>query len=114
MSLENGCELGKEDHVVRLQRQVERLEEENRDFLAALEDAMEQYKLQVCSLGLPPCKDPFPLLLPFGTSQPHSLPSLGSQGLLLPLPPLHLYSAHRPSPFEIFDLKHCLPHASPL
>lgn len=28
-----------------------RLEEENRDFLAALEDAMEQYKLQVgCSL----------------------------------------------------------------
>lgn len=24
-----------------------RLEEENRDFLAALEDAMEQYKLQV-------------------------------------------------------------------
>ncbi|KYO21085.1 hypothetical protein Y1Q_0001389 [Alligator mississippiensis] len=46
VSLENGCELGKEDHVVRLQRQVERLEEENRDFLAALEDAMEQYKLQ--------------------------------------------------------------------
>lgn len=30
-----------------LERQVERLEEENRDFLAALEDAMEQYKLQV-------------------------------------------------------------------
>ncbi|KAL6047419.1 hypothetical protein STEG23_011000 [Scotinomys teguina] len=29
-----------------LQRQVARLEEENRDFLAALEDAMEQYKLQ--------------------------------------------------------------------
>uniref|UniRef100_A0A8B9UY51 Kinesin family member 7 n=1 Tax=Anas zonorhyncha TaxID=75864 RepID=A0A8B9UY51_9AVES len=33
-------------HVAKLQRQVERLEEENRDFLAALEDAMEQYKLQ--------------------------------------------------------------------
>ncbi|XP_025065467.1 kinesin-like protein KIF7 isoform X4 [Alligator sinensis] len=49
VSLENGCELGKEDHVVRLQRQVERLEEENRDFLAALEDAMEQYKLQLSS-----------------------------------------------------------------
>lgn len=33
-----------------LQSQVARLEEENRDFLAALEDAMEQYKLQVgCS-----------------------------------------------------------------
>lgn len=30
-----------------------RLEEENRDFLAALEDAMEQYKLQV-GLPLPP------------------------------------------------------------
>ncbi|XP_052568375.1 kinesin-like protein KIF7 isoform X3 [Peromyscus californicus insignis] len=30
----------------RLQNQVARLEEENRDFLAALEDAMEQYKLQ--------------------------------------------------------------------
>jgi hypothetical protein len=30
-----------------LQNQVARLEEENRDFLAALEDAMEQYKLQV-------------------------------------------------------------------
>uniref|UniRef100_A0A8C3NVN0 Kinesin family member 7 n=1 Tax=Cyanoderma ruficeps TaxID=181631 RepID=A0A8C3NVN0_9PASS len=32
--------------LAKLQRQVERLEEENRDFLAALEDAMEQYKLQ--------------------------------------------------------------------
>lgn len=30
-----------------------RLEEENRDFLAALEDAMEQYKLQV---GCPFCR----------------------------------------------------------
>lgn len=28
-----------------------RLEEENRDFLAALEDAMEQYKLQVFGGG---------------------------------------------------------------
>ncbi|XP_059128668.1 kinesin-like protein KIF7 isoform X2 [Peromyscus eremicus] len=33
-------------HLQRLQNQVARLEEENRDFLAALEDAMEQYKLQ--------------------------------------------------------------------
>ncbi|XP_022366965.1 kinesin-like protein KIF7 [Enhydra lutris kenyoni] len=32
--------------VFALQSQVARLEEENRDFLAALEDAMEQYKLQ--------------------------------------------------------------------
>ncbi|XP_062062226.1 kinesin-like protein KIF7 isoform X2 [Lepus europaeus] len=32
--------------LLTLQSQVARLEEENRDFLAALEDAMEQYKLQ--------------------------------------------------------------------
>ncbi|XP_060035401.1 kinesin-like protein KIF7 isoform X2 [Erinaceus europaeus] len=32
--------------MLALQSQVARLEEENRDFLAALEDAMEQYKLQ--------------------------------------------------------------------
>ncbi|ERE79852.1 kinesin-like protein KIF7-like protein [Cricetulus griseus] len=32
--------------LMTLQSQVARLEEENRDFLAALEDAMEQYKLQ--------------------------------------------------------------------
>ncbi|KAF7466956.1 Hypothetical predicted protein [Marmota monax] len=32
--------------LLNLQSQVARLEEENRDFLAALEDAMEQYKLQ--------------------------------------------------------------------
>nr|XP_055219049.1 kinesin-like protein KIF7 isoform X1 [Gorilla gorilla gorilla] len=32
--------------LLTLQNQVARLEEENRDFLAALEDAMEQYKLQ--------------------------------------------------------------------
>lgn len=36
-----------------LQSQVAQLEEENRDFLAALEDAMEQYKLQV---GFPFCR----------------------------------------------------------
>lgn len=44
---EKGCESIKDEQVAKLQRQVERLEEENRDFLAALEDAMEQYKLQV-------------------------------------------------------------------
>nr|XP_056722092.1 kinesin-like protein KIF7 [Euleptes europaea] len=38
-----GPETVREDSLA---RQVERLEEENRDFLAALEDAMEQYKLQ--------------------------------------------------------------------
>lgn len=35
------------EEVVRLEQQVERLEKENQDFLAALEDAMEQYKAQV-------------------------------------------------------------------
>uniref|UniRef100_A0A670K2U5 Kinesin family member 7 n=1 Tax=Podarcis muralis TaxID=64176 RepID=A0A670K2U5_PODMU len=44
-----GSEAVREEHMARLERQVERLEEENRDFLAALEDAMEQYKLQLCS-----------------------------------------------------------------
>ncbi|XP_065703669.1 kinesin-like protein KIF7 isoform X2 [Patagioenas fasciata] len=43
---DKGCESIKDEQVAKLQRQVERLEEENRDFLAALEDAMEQYKLQ--------------------------------------------------------------------
>lgn len=47
VNTEKGCESIKDEHVAKLQRQVERLEEENRDFLAALEDAMEQYKLQV-------------------------------------------------------------------
>uniref|UniRef100_A0A672UEH0 Kinesin family member 7 n=1 Tax=Strigops habroptila TaxID=2489341 RepID=A0A672UEH0_STRHB len=41
-----GSKVAKAQQVAKLQRQVERLEEENRDFLAALEDAMEQYKLQ--------------------------------------------------------------------
>ncbi|NXB48383.1 KIF7 protein, partial [Leucopsar rothschildi] len=45
-STEKKCESIKDEQVAKLQRQVERLEEENRDFLAALEDAMEQYKLQ--------------------------------------------------------------------
>ncbi|XP_044294858.1 kinesin-like protein KIF7 isoform X2 [Varanus komodoensis] len=44
------CESTREVHVARLERQVGRLEEENRDFLAALEDAMEQYKLQSAKL----------------------------------------------------------------
>ncbi|XP_068059843.1 kinesin-like protein KIF7 [Anomalospiza imberbis] len=46
VSTEKKCESVKDEQVAKLQRQVERLEEENRDFLAALEDAMEQYKLQ--------------------------------------------------------------------
>ncbi|XP_036400407.1 kinesin-like protein kif7 [Megalops cyprinoides] len=36
----------REDHVARLQARVQQLERENTDFLAALEDAMEQYKQQ--------------------------------------------------------------------
>ncbi|NWY69408.1 KIF7 protein, partial [Erithacus rubecula] len=46
VSTEKKCESIRDEQVAKLQRQVERLEEENRDFLAALEDAMEQYKLQ--------------------------------------------------------------------
>ncbi|XP_074151240.1 kinesin-like protein KIF7 [Sminthopsis crassicaudata] len=41
-----GHEEGWEQQLLSLQSQVARLEEENKDFLAALEDAMEQYKLQ--------------------------------------------------------------------
>uniref|UniRef100_A0AAQ5YH68 Kinesin motor domain-containing protein n=1 Tax=Amphiprion ocellaris TaxID=80972 RepID=A0AAQ5YH68_AMPOC len=40
----------KEDGIAHLQSQIQRLERENTDFLAALEDAMEQYKQQVGSL----------------------------------------------------------------
>ncbi|NXD15850.1 KIF7 protein, partial [Nothocercus nigrocapillus] len=46
VNTEKGCESIRDEQVAKLQKQVERLEEENRDFLAALEDAMEQYKLQ--------------------------------------------------------------------
>ncbi|NWX22259.1 KIF7 protein, partial [Aegotheles bennettii] len=46
VNTENGGGSIRDEQVAKLQRQVERLEEENRDFLAALEDAMEQYKLQ--------------------------------------------------------------------
>ncbi|XP_074090208.1 kinesin-like protein KIF7 isoform X2 [Macrotis lagotis] len=41
-----GYEGDGEQQLLSLQNQVARLEEENKDFLAALEDAMEQYKLQ--------------------------------------------------------------------
>lgn len=37
----------KEDSIVQLQDQIQQLESENTDFLAALEDAMEQHKQQV-------------------------------------------------------------------
>ncbi|NXT24152.1 KIF7 protein, partial [Syrrhaptes paradoxus] len=46
VNAEKVCECLKDEQVAKLQRQVECLEKENRDFLAALEDAMEQYKLQ--------------------------------------------------------------------
>lgn len=42
----------KEDNIVQLQAQIQRLESENTDFLAALEDAMEQYKQQVRCSGI--------------------------------------------------------------
>ncbi|XP_047435675.1 kinesin-like protein kif7 [Mugil cephalus] len=43
-SHEQECE--KDDSIAHLQSQIQRLEQENTDFLAALEDAMEQYKQQ--------------------------------------------------------------------
>ncbi|RXM91428.1 Kinesin-like protein kif7 [Acipenser ruthenus] len=39
-------ETDREEYIAQLQARVQRLEEENSDFLAALEDAMEQYKQQ--------------------------------------------------------------------
>lgn len=42
----------KEDSIIQLQSQIQRLESENTDFLAALEDAMEQYKQQVRLRGV--------------------------------------------------------------
>uniref|UniRef100_A0AAQ4Q6D1 Kinesin family member 7 n=1 Tax=Gasterosteus aculeatus aculeatus TaxID=481459 RepID=A0AAQ4Q6D1_GASAC len=45
-STEDSVHGDKEDGIVLLQAQIERLEGENADFLAALEDAMEQYKQQ--------------------------------------------------------------------
>lgn len=42
----------KEDSIVQFQAQIQRLERENTDFLAALEDAMEQYKQQVRCSGI--------------------------------------------------------------
>ncbi|XP_060923979.1 kinesin-like protein kif7 isoform X2 [Limanda limanda] len=41
---------GENEDSVQLQAQIQRLEMENTDFLAALEDAMEQYKQQSCKL----------------------------------------------------------------
>lgn len=42
----------KDDGVAQLQARIQRLEKENTDFLAALEDAMEQYKQQVRRSGI--------------------------------------------------------------
>ncbi len=39
-----------EGYISQLQARIQRLEQENTDFLAALEDAMEQYKQQVREL----------------------------------------------------------------
>uniref|UniRef100_A0A8C1UNU0 Kinesin family member 7 n=1 Tax=Cyprinus carpio TaxID=7962 RepID=A0A8C1UNU0_CYPCA len=41
---------GRADYISQMQAQIQRLEQENTDFLAALEDAMEQYKQQVREL----------------------------------------------------------------
>uniref|UniRef100_A0A5S6NU99 Torsin-4A n=1 Tax=Xenopus tropicalis TaxID=8364 RepID=A0A5S6NU99_XENTR len=44
------CEIEKDKLIEKLQLQIQRLEDENREFLSALEDAMEQYKLQSTKL----------------------------------------------------------------
>ncbi|XP_075063877.1 kinesin-like protein KIF7 [Mixophyes fleayi] len=46
LSFESTCESEKDKCIEDLQCKIQRLEDENRDFLSALEDAMEQYKLQ--------------------------------------------------------------------
>ncbi|KAM8972299.1 kinesin-like protein KIF7 [Pelodytes ibericus] len=46
LRFENDCETDNSKCIEDLQSQIQRLEDENTDFLAALEDAMEQYKLQ--------------------------------------------------------------------
>ncbi|XP_076980289.1 kinesin-like protein KIF7 [Tamandua tetradactyla] len=68
--------------LLSLQAQVARLEEENRDFLAALEDAMEQYKLQSDRLREQQ-KEMAELRLRLETVRP----GWGAPGLLQDLPP---------------------------
>ncbi|XP_034045259.1 kinesin-like protein kif7 isoform X2 [Thalassophryne amazonica] len=76
----------KEDSVVQLQVQIRRLEKENTDFLAALEDAMEQYKQQ--SDKLQEQHDLIaelqsllstPGLMGLGLSRPHTAPISATQ-----------------------------------
>ncbi|EDL07057.1 mCG19450, isoform CRA_b [Mus musculus] len=68
--------------LLTLQSQVARLEEENRDFLAALEDAMEQYKLQSDRLREQQ-EEMVELRLRLELAQP----GWGAPGLLQGLPP---------------------------
>uniref|UniRef100_A0A674PFN2 Kinesin family member 7 n=1 Tax=Takifugu rubripes TaxID=31033 RepID=A0A674PFN2_TAKRU len=77
----------KEDAMVQLQVQIQRLESENTDFLAALEDAMEQYKQQSDKLQEQQdlieelqCHLSAPALLGLGLnlrSRPHTAPMAG-------------------------------------
>ncbi|XP_063781863.1 kinesin-like protein KIF7 [Pseudophryne corroboree] len=46
LSFESAGDAEKDKCIENLQSKIQRLEDENRDFLSALEDAMEQYKLQ--------------------------------------------------------------------
>ncbi|XP_031755085.1 kinesin-like protein KIF7 isoform X2 [Xenopus tropicalis] len=50
LTFEKECEIEKDKLIEKLQLQIQRLEDENREFLSALEDAMEQYKLQSTKL----------------------------------------------------------------
>ncbi|XP_073917669.1 kinesin-like protein KIF7 isoform X2 [Castor canadensis] len=68
--------------LLSLQNQVARLEEENRDFLAALEDAMEQYKLQSDRL-----REQQEEMVELRLQLELVRPGWGSPGLLQGLPP---------------------------
>ncbi|OCT89733.1 kinesin-like protein KIF7 isoform X2 [Xenopus laevis] len=50
LTFEKESEIEKDKHIENLQLQIQRLEDENREFLSALEDAMEQYKVQSTKL----------------------------------------------------------------
>ncbi|XP_051004720.1 kinesin-like protein KIF7 [Acomys russatus] len=68
--------------LLTLQSQVARLEEENRDFLAALEDAMEQYKLQSDRL-----REQQEEMVELRLRLELARPGWGASGLLQGLPP---------------------------
>ncbi|XP_006867189.1 PREDICTED: kinesin-like protein KIF7 [Chrysochloris asiatica] len=90
---------GKEDaeakQLLLLQSQVVRLEEENQDFLAALEDAMEQYKLQSDRL-----REQQEEMTELRLRLELVRPGWGAPGLLQDLPPRSLVLRPHTAPLE--------------